>query len=149
MKIAFVNQAIDTILPPYQSSVGACTYGAAYAFPQSSEVVVYGTKNRNGEVPFESRKENVQFRFLPLSFSDRVVSMLREQSSKFFQVSSPASSSSWIYREFGRQVARDLQDQRCDIIHLQHCSQYAPPIRALNPGSKIVLHLHAEWFSQN
>ena len=35
------------------------------------------------------------------------------------------------------------------MIHLQHCSQYAPLIRALNPKAKIVLHLHAEWFSQS
>ena len=29
MKVAFVNQPIDTILPPRQNSVGACTYGVA------------------------------------------------------------------------------------------------------------------------
>jgi glycosyltransferase involved in cell wall biosynthesis len=51
--------------------------------------------------------------------------------------------------ESSRQVARDLKDQNCDVIHLQHCSQYAPLIRALNPKAKIVLHLHAEWFSQS
>jgi hypothetical protein len=46
-------------------------------------------------------------------------------------------------------VAEDLSKQSCDVIHLQHCSQYAPVIRALNPKAKIVLHLHAEWFSQS
>jgi glycosyltransferase involved in cell wall biosynthesis len=46
-------------------------------------------------------------------------------------------------------VADDLREQNCDVIHLQHCSQYAPFIRALNPTAKIVLHLHCEWFSQS
>jgi glycosyltransferase involved in cell wall biosynthesis len=46
-------------------------------------------------------------------------------------------------------VAQDLRLQACDVIHVQHCSQYLPVIRAFNPSAKIVLQLHAEWFSQN
>jgi glycosyltransferase involved in cell wall biosynthesis len=46
-------------------------------------------------------------------------------------------------------VAEDLRLRACDIIHVQHCSQYLPVIRALNPNAKIILQLHAEWFSQN
>jgi glycosyltransferase involved in cell wall biosynthesis len=34
------------------------------------------------------------------------------------------------------------------VIHIQHCSQCVPIIREYNPTAKIVLHLHAEWFSQ-
>jgi glycosyltransferase involved in cell wall biosynthesis len=64
-------------------------------------------------------------------------------------MSSPASSSERLFQAFGRQVAQDLRFQACDVIHVQHCSQYLPVIRALNPTAKIVLHLHAEWFSQN
>ena len=39
--------------------------------------------------------------------------------------------------------------QACDVIHVQHCAQYVPLIRARNPSARIVLQLHAEWFSQN
>src|SRR6516165_10613105 len=66
-----------------------------------------------------------------------------------FPLSSPASSSKWLFQAFGRQVAQDLRVQACDVIHVQHCSQYLPVLRALNPNAKIVLQLHAEWFSQN
>jgi glycosyltransferase involved in cell wall biosynthesis len=41
----------------------------------------------------------------------------------------------------------DLRDQQCDVIHVEHSSQYVPVIRALNPKSKIVLHVQAEWLS--
>ena len=34
------------------------------------------------------------------------------------------------------------------MIHVQHCSQCVPIIRKYNPKAKIVLHMHAEWFSQ-
>jgi glycosyltransferase involved in cell wall biosynthesis len=46
-------------------------------------------------------------------------------------------------------VAQDLSLQACDVIQVQHCAQYLPVIRALNPSARIVLQLHAEWFSQN
>jgi hypothetical protein len=35
------------------------------------------------------------------------------------------------------------------VIHVQHCTQYVPPIRKLNPSAKVVLHIHTEWFSQS
>jgi hypothetical protein len=73
----------------------------------------------------------------------------KEKYSKLFPSSSPASSSEWLFRTYGRQVAEDLRLQSCDVIQIQHCSQYLPVLRALNPNAKIVLHLHAEWFSQN
>ena len=47
LKIAFVNRPIDTILPPYQSSVGACTYGAACSPSKFCEVILYGTRDRH------------------------------------------------------------------------------------------------------
>jgi glycosyltransferase involved in cell wall biosynthesis len=149
MKIAFVNQPIDTILPPYQSSVGACTYGAACSLAKVCEVVAYGTSNRHKHVPADYREHNVHFRFFAVPLSDRLVARAREKYSKLIPSCAPASSSRWLFRVFGRQVADDLRVQACDVIHVQHCAQYVPLIRALNPSARIVLQLHAEWFSQN
>ena len=149
MRIAFVNQPIDAILPPYQSSVGACTYGAACSLSRFCEVIVYGTRDRHKDWPADFRDQNVHFRFLSVPLSDRLAAKAKEKYSKLFPSSSPASSSGWLFRTFGRQVAEDLRLQACDVIQVQHCSQYLPIIRALNPNVKIVLQLHAEWFSQN
>lgn len=149
MKVAFVNQPIDTILPPYQSSVGACTYGAALSLARSCEVVVYGTRDRHKNFPAEFCEQNVHFRFFPVPLTDRLGARAKEKYSKLVPSCSPSSSSGWLFRTFGHQVAEDLRLQDCDVIQLQHCSQYAPTIRALNPNAKIILHLHAEWFSQN
>jgi glycosyltransferase involved in cell wall biosynthesis len=149
MRIAFVNQPIDTILPPYQSSIGACTYGAACSLSKSCEVVVYGTRDRHKDFPADFREQNVHFRFLSVPLSDRLAANARGKYSKLFPSCSPASSSEWLFRTFGRQVAEDLRLQGCEVIQVQHCSQYLPVIRALNPSARIVLQLHAEWFSQN
>jgi len=149
MKIAFVGQPIDTILPPYQSSVGACTYGAACSLSRFCEVVVYGTRNRHKAFPADFHEQNVHFRFFSVPLSDRLTEQARSKYAKVFALCPPSSNSEWLFRAFGRQVAEDLRLQACDMIQVQHCSQYLPVIRALNPSAKIVLQLHSEWFSQN
>jgi glycosyltransferase involved in cell wall biosynthesis len=149
MKIAFVNQAIDTIIPPNQNSVGACTYWAARPLSQSAEVLVYGVidKHCDPEVPEEVL--GINFRFFPATRLDKFLFSCLRKWGRLFPRSSPVSTSAWLFPDYGRQVAADLEKQGCDVIHLQHCSQYAPVIRALNPKAKIVLHLHSEWFSQS
>ncbi len=149
MKIAFVNQPIDLILPPYQSSVGACTYGAACSLAKLSEVIVYGLKDAHKGIPAELVDCGVRFRFFPASTRDRISYKVRAKLAKYGLRMTPASSATWAHPEFGRQVAADLQRERCDVIHFQHCSQYVPVVRALNPQARLVLHLHAEWFSQH
>jgi glycosyltransferase involved in cell wall biosynthesis len=34
------------------------------------------------------------------------------------------------------------------VVHLHNFSRYVPIVRALNPRSKIVLHMHCEWLTQ-
>jgi hypothetical protein len=52
LKIAFVNQPFDTILPPNQNSVGACTYWVAKLFAKSAKVLVYGIQDTNPDPAF-------------------------------------------------------------------------------------------------
>jgi glycosyltransferase involved in cell wall biosynthesis len=149
MKIAFVSQPIDTIFPPYQNSVGACTYWVARLLAQSSEVVVYGLTDNHENFTPTAEDSGIDYRFFPATRWDKRIHVMQRQLAKVFRRSSPISTSRWWYPGYARQVAEDLSKQDCDVIHLQHCSQYAPMIRALNPKAKIVLHLHAEWFSQS
>ena len=45
-------------------------------------------------------------------------------------------------------VAKDLQTEKCDIVHIQEESEFIGIIRALNPRMRIVLHMHCDWLSQ-
>jgi glycosyltransferase involved in cell wall biosynthesis len=147
MKIALVSQPIDTLLPPFQNSVGACTYGAACSLAKSHEVTVLGLQDRH-DAGGSFWHRGVRFRFLPSTLPDRLLLNLRNKWSKLVQMSSPLSTSAWLFPDYGRQVAAELAKEHYDVIHIQHCSQYVPVIRKLNPGAKIDLQLHAEWFSQ-
>jgi glycosyltransferase involved in cell wall biosynthesis len=149
MKIAIVSQPLDTVMPPYQNSVGACTYGVALPLSESAEVLVYALQDHrecSASLPAEQR---INFRFFAATRLDRFLFSIQKKAAKLFHRSSPISTSKWLFPSYGRMVARDLKEQGCDVIHLQHCSQYAPIIRAANPDARIVLHLHAEWFSQS
>jgi glycosyltransferase involved in cell wall biosynthesis len=149
LKIAFVNQPIDTIIPPNQNSVGACTYWVARPFAKSAKVVVYGIKDTNPDSGTLATEYAIDFRLFPATWRDRTLFGLRKKYGKIFRPGTQISTSKWTFPDYGRQVALDLKQQNCDVIHLQHCSQYIPVIRAHNPHAKIVLHLHSEWFSQS
>jgi glycosyltransferase involved in cell wall biosynthesis len=148
MKVAFVNQPIDTILPPRQNSVGACTYGVAPVMARSCEVVVYGSRDSHEAVGAQYSERGVTYKFFRSTRADRWLFHARKKYSRLAPGAAPLSTSSLLHPSFARQVAIDLQSQACDVIHIQHCSQCVPVIREYNPKAKIVLHLHAEWFSQ-
>ena len=148
MKVAFVNQPIDTILPPGQNSVGACTYGVAQILAKSCEVVVYGSQDSHKTLRAEFADQGVRYKFLPSTRGDRWLVRARKKYSRFAPGAPPLSTSSLLHSGYARQVAMDLQREACDVIHIQHSSQFARVIREYNPRAKIVLHLHAEWFSQ-
>jgi glycosyltransferase involved in cell wall biosynthesis len=148
MKIAFVSQPIDSVLPPYQNSIGACTYGSACALSKSHQVIVYGSEFANGTEGTVSNDRNIQFCFVPSAPSDQLICKLRTRVSRIMALQ-PISTSYLYFPKYGSMVAQELRKERVDVIHIQHSSQYASPIRKLNPDAKIVLHLHAEWFSQS
>ena len=134
MKIAFVNQPIDTIIPPNQNSVGACTYWVARPLAQSAEVLVYGLTDNHGDPTDLGDSAGIDFRFFRATRMDKLLFSVQKKIAKLFPRSTPISTSRWLFPDYGRQVALDLRNQNCDVIHLQHCSQYAPLIRgAMNP----------------
>jgi glycosyltransferase involved in cell wall biosynthesis len=148
MKVAFVNQAIDTIVPPHQNSVGACTYGVAQILAKYCEVIVYGSKDSHQALGEQFSDRGVTYKFFAFTRGDRWLYHARKNYSRLAPGAAPLSTSSLLHPSFARQVAMDLRRQACDVIHIQHCSQCVPIIRQYNPKAKIVLHLHAEWFSQ-
>jgi glycosyltransferase involved in cell wall biosynthesis len=148
MKVAFVNQPIDSILPPGQNSVGACTYGVANYLARSCDVLVYGAAFSNQAHGPELTANGVRYKFFSIAHSDRWLCSARTKYSKVAPSAPPLSTSGLLYPSYAKKVALDLRREGCDVIHIQHCSQFVQIIRKYNPRARIVLHLHAEWFSQ-
>ena len=60
----------------------------------------------------------------------------------------PLLSSPLYYLGYALRVAHDLRRQQCDLVHIHNFSQFVAIIRAFNPQTKIVLHMHCEWLSE-
>ncbi|NET35113.1 MAG: tetratricopeptide repeat protein [Cyanothece sp. SIO1E1] len=153
LRVAFVNQYCDTVLPPFQNSVGACTYGIIRPLAEGCNVITYGIK-RSEKLESNYYAQGVHYRFLsPLPLDRWLFKHFRKYQKfiKFFNrgMAPPPSFSRWVFPLYGRAVAKDLVLQQCNVIHFQHTSQYIPMVRALNPTAKIVLTLHSELFTQH
>src|SRR5438874_6691437 len=137
MKIAFVSHPTVVLLPPYYGSVGVPTYAIVSTLAKSCEVLVYGVEDKQMGAK-SGIYEGARFKFIPSSATDRLLFKTRDRLSRLVQISPPMSSSSLLYPSFGRQVAMDLAKEQCDVIQVQHSSQYVPIIRTFNPKAKIV-----------
>ncbi|MBK8988852.1 MAG: glycosyltransferase family 4 protein [Chloroflexi bacterium] len=144
MKIAFVNQPLDMLIPPYQNSIGIWTYKVAPQIAKTHEVLVYGKrsslqKSWNGQ-------QNVRYHFVPPVIPNRV--MLNYMGKLKSNDGLPLYASRLYYFDYAFQIAAHLRRQNVQIIHIHNFTQFVPIIRALNPKAKIVLHMNCEWLNQ-
>lgn len=149
MKIAFVNQPFDTILPPNQNSVGGCTYGLAQALSRTCGIFIYGMTDSQKTLVPGPEDAQLKCRFIESRPWDRLVFQAMQKYRRVATHATLLSASSHLYPDYGQQVARALQNECVDVIHVQHSTQYLPILRSFNPRARIVLQMHAEWFSQS
>jgi len=149
MKIAFVNQPFDRILPPLQNSIGICTYGLARSLANFADVIVYGNRELHEDVPSDLTDDGVRFRFLSSRARERILFSLHRKLNISGVPISRAITADWAYPGLVREVAMDLRKEGCDVVHIQNFSQYVPVIRSFNPHVKIVYQQHAAWFCQH
>jgi len=144
MKVAFVSQPFDTVLPPFQNSIGIWTYQVASRLTRSCEVIVY-TKSR-----FRWRSasiDGVEYRFIPIDLERWSLESLRKLPGPP-NARRPLFASRLYYLGYALRVASDLRREQCDLVHIYNFSQFVPVIRAFNPQVKIVLHMQCEWLTQ-
>ena len=153
LKIAVVSQYCDAIIPPLQNSVGACTYGIARPLADCCDVLVYGLK-QDPKIEDHYYHQGIHYKFLsPSRFDLWLFKNFPKyaQFSKIFNggMTPPISTSRGIFPLYGREIARDLALEQCDLIIFQHTTQYIPIVRALNPQAKIILNFHHERYPQS
>jgi glycosyltransferase involved in cell wall biosynthesis len=146
MRIAFVSQPLDNVIPPNQNSIGIWMYEVARRLAQSQEVTIYAKWMRTSQSKAENQG-NVRYR-LVRSVPSRAWTRLYDLLSGYFTVQQPLFASSFYYLEYILQVALDLRVRQYDIVHLFNFSQFVPIIRMFNPNIKIVLRMSCEWLTQ-
>lgn len=145
MRVAFVSQPMDAVLPPNQNSISLWTYEVARRLAKSCEVIVYLRKWREKET--EDSIDGVNYRYASVTFDGILISLL-QSISRLFHQKRPLYSSILYYIGYALQISLDLRKRQCTIAHLYNFSQFVPIIRFFNPSIKIVLNMHCEWLSQ-
>ena len=147
MKLSFVNQPWTIAAPPARSdSTGIWSYQVCRHLAKRCHISYYGCKtevnsDRKREYGFSSAY-TMEYRAISPRIDD-LLTIPRKILSKLTKL--PYFASVWYYFGYAWQIARHTAENNDDVIHIHNFSQFAPIIRALNPKSKIVLHLHCEW----
>ena len=145
MKIAFVAQPIDSVVPPRQNSIGIIIYEIASRLDKSHYVGVY---LKGGKI--KQRKKvvgNVAYNFIPTGPDNRINRFMHRYS-KHFKAERPFYASWLHYFGYALQIAIQINRLKYDIVHIINFSQFIPIIRKINPKVKIVLHMECEWLNQ-
>ena len=147
MKIALVFPFWRFSVPPDDLFVSVDVIGCRLAegLARSEEVFVYVHRSRM-KAPVVVHN-GVTYRGVSVLF-DRVVARglgildrLRK-SAGLHNVRRPPVSWRVFFLGYVLQAALDIRRRRCDVVHVFVFEQHAATIKALNPNTKVVLHLH-------
>jgi spore coat protein SA len=151
MKVAFVTQPWDEVVPPSggPTSIAILTYQMARRLARSGEVIVYARRGPSQQ-KVQCDGEGIHYRRISVTAEDKLIKPARllDRLLGFLYPKRPFFSSGLYYLGYALQVAIDLRAQQPDIVHIHNFSQFVPVIRVFNPSAKIVLHMHCEWLTQ-
>lgn len=145
MKVAFVCQHFDLVLPPNQSSIGIWTYEVARRLGATCETTVIARRSR-GE-PAHHKIDGVRIELiscLPVfvwARASRAWTRLRPGAQPLF-------AQRYYAIDFLAQAVRQIKHLSPDVIHVQNLPQYVPALRRAAPNAAIVLHMHCDWLAQ-
>jgi glycosyltransferase involved in cell wall biosynthesis len=150
VKVAFVNLPWDEVVPPVEGgSIAIITYQIARRLAGSHDIVIYSKKGHD-QPKTQYDEYGIHHRRMSVTAEDWLVKPLKlvDKLPLFRDPRKPLFASRAYYLGYALQVARDLQKQQPDIVHIHNFSQFVPVIRALNPKARIVLHMNCEWLTQ-
>ncbi|MCF6157341.1 MAG: glycosyltransferase family 1 protein [wastewater metagenome] len=148
MKIAFISQPWNNCPPVKTGSVSVWIYEVARRVAKAHEVVVYACNNKVQKKEEYDEHERIHYRRVSISPDKLFLKYLKRFPMLNKNHTKPLFASQLYYLGFIAKIANDLRKQKCDIVHIQNFSQFVPIIKALNPGIKIVLHMHCDWLVQ-
>jgi len=145
MKIVFVAQYYDQVLPPDQNSVGIWTYEVASRLADKFETTIIA--RRMGPGPSRVRINGVNIELLKC-LSPGIWGKASRLWSRTLPGAKPLFAQSFYALEFIRQATKRIREIAPAVIHLQNFPQFAAALRVAAPDAAIVLHMHCDWLDQ-
>ena len=144
MKIAFVQQPFDSALPQIRNSLGTMTYEMASRLPESCTVRIY--QPRLPKRPARSAQHGkLTYRFFDAPGDALQQSDYGDQLQHVRTQRTPYFSQADYCEEYFEAIARAIQQDQCEIVHIYNFAQAATRVRHHNPKARIVLHMKSDW----
>ena len=142
IRIAQVYPHSDIPLPNLDlyDALAIVNYEVGRRLARRHQVVTY-PKWVPGEREIEHH-EGVTYRRIPEGI-DRALNGLRIlDAARLRNRRRPFRLSPLYYAHYAREVARDISERGCEVVHLHTVSNFIEPIRRANLRARIVLHMH-------
>jgi glycosyltransferase involved in cell wall biosynthesis len=142
IRIAQVYPHADIPLPHTRlyDALAIVNYEIGRRLARRYEVVTY-PKWVPGESEVECH-EGVTYRRIPEGIDRALNSLKLLDATRLLNRRRPFRLSPFYYAHYAREVARDIRERGCDLVHLHTVSNFIGPIRRANPDARIVLHMH-------
>lgn len=143
MKVAFVAQPYDAILPPRQTSLGLIAYNTAMEMGRHAEVTLYGKRREHAVSP-----KDLPFRLCHVSSAtDDLLQYAAVHYPRWAGRLGIADIAD-AYPGYARAVSRKLSRFRPDVVHVMNYWPWCRRFKERAPHRRVVLSMHAEWLSQ-
>jgi glycosyltransferase involved in cell wall biosynthesis len=142
IRIAQVYPHADIPLPVTRlyDALAIVNYEIGRRLARHHQVVTY-PKWVPGEKEIETH-EGVTYRRIPEGIDRALNSLKILDTARLLNRRRPFRLSPFYYAHYAREVARDIRERGCDVVHVHTVSNFIQPIRRANPGARIVLHMH-------
>jgi glycosyltransferase involved in cell wall biosynthesis len=145
-KIAFVSQPRDAVVATdmQSGSVAIVMWELAKRMARQHDVVVFAPRNPGQDLE-ETSLSGPRIRRTSLAL--RLFHKALDFGTGAFDLRTPYFASALFFREYGLMVARQLQREQPDIVHVQNCTQFLPMFHDAVPKARLFLHVHDEFLS--
>jgi glycosyltransferase involved in cell wall biosynthesis len=139
MKVAYVTQPYDGVLPPRQNSIGLIVYNTAVHVARSAEVTLY-LRQVDGNAAAAGSPLQVRHTH---SVSDELLETLAARYPRWARRLGLAVRAD-AYLGWASAVAIGLRRAPVDVVHVMNYWGWSRRLR----GNKLVLEMQSEWLSQ-
>ena len=139
MKVAYVTQPHDAVLPPRQNSIGLIIYNTALEVATSAQVTLYLRAGASGSLASDSPLNVAYAR----SLSDRLVQSLANRLPPWMRPQALARRAD-AYLGWAGAVAAKLRGAPVDVVHVMNYWGWSQRLR----DNRLVLEMQSEWLSQ-
>jgi glycosyltransferase involved in cell wall biosynthesis len=139
VKVAYVTQPHDAVLPPRQNSIGLIIYNTALEVARAAQVTLYLQAGTVGALSEGSPLKIAYAR----SVSDRLAQMLARRCPRWLR-SSGLEGRADSFLGWAGAVAKGLRSAPVDVVHVMNYWGWSQRLR----GNRVVLEMQSEWLSQ-